>query len=101
MQVRNKRSYAVEIPDVGFVDSGDVIEVDDPLGKSLAAQVDAWEQVDGPNSRSSVPDVLDQVGTDPDRARAALALEREADSKPRKSLVSRLEEIIANGEENA
>lgn len=42
MKVQNLRSYEVEIPEVGFVDAGDVIEVDDVLGKSLLMQTDAW-----------------------------------------------------------
>lgn len=44
MKVKNKRSYEVEIPDVGFVDAGGVIEVTDELGKALCKQADAWEQ---------------------------------------------------------
>lgn len=99
MQVMNKRSYEVEIPDVGFVGPGDVIEVDDALGRSLVKQVDAWDQVGGPNSRPSVPDVLDDVGDDPDKARQALALEREAD-KPRKPLIAKLQKIVNSEEKN-
>lgn len=45
MKVKNKRSYTVEIPEVGFVDAGDSIEVPDDLGASLVEQVDAWEPV--------------------------------------------------------
>lgn len=45
MKVKNKRSYEVEIPEVGFVDAGDVIEVPDDLGKSLVKQQDVWEAV--------------------------------------------------------
>ena len=99
MQVMNKRSYAVEIPEVGFVEPGDSIEVDDDLGASLLEQEDAWEQVDDNRAgRPPVAEVLDEVGTDPDKARTALAVEQESD-KPRKSLVSRLQEIVNNAEE--
>lgn len=42
MKVKNKRSYTVEIPEVGFVDPGESIDVPDELGKALLAQEDAW-----------------------------------------------------------
>lgn len=98
MKIQNKRSYDVEIPDVGFVDAGDVIEVDDDLGKTLVLQVDAWEEVDR-GGRPPVAEVLAEVGDDPDKARAALAVEHES-GKPRKSVTSKLEDIL-NAEENS
>jgi len=45
MQIRNLRSFAVEIPEVGIVDAGDVIEVPEDLGVSLVEQADVWESV--------------------------------------------------------
>lgn len=42
MYVKNKRPYEVEIPEVGFVEPGGSIEVDDKTGKSLLQQEDAW-----------------------------------------------------------
>lgn len=97
MKVQNKRSYALEIPNVGIVESGDVIEVPDDLGASLVEQADVWEEVER-GGRQSVPEVLAEVGDDPDKARTALAVEQESD-KPRKSLISQLEEIV-NAEES-
>lgn len=44
MQVKNKRPFEVEIPDVGEVGAGETIEVPDDLGASLCEQVDNWEQ---------------------------------------------------------
>ena len=95
MEIRNLTADAREIPDVGFVEAGGVIEVDDDLGESLTEQVDVWGDAD---AGTTVKDVLAEVGDDPDRARQALAVERGSE-KPRKSLVSRLEEIAANDEE--
>jgi hypothetical protein len=45
MQVKNISDLDKEIPEVGFVDAGDVIEVPDDLGASLVEQVDAWVEV--------------------------------------------------------
>ena len=99
MQVRNKRPYAVEIVATGDrVEGGDTVEVPDEVGKELVKQTDAWEAVD--DGRPGVKQVIDDVGDDPDKARQALAVEQESD-KPRKSLVSRLEEIIASSEEQS
>lgn len=55
MKVVNKRSYAVEIPDVGFVDPNEAIEVDDDLGESLILQVDAWGEIGGHGKSKSNP----------------------------------------------
>ncbi len=44
MKVKNKRPFAVEIPEVGFVEPGEAIDVPDDVGASLVEQVDAWEQ---------------------------------------------------------
>lgn len=102
MFVRNRQPEGREIvhPDfTGWVDGGDVIEVPDPVGAGLIEQVDVWEETGTASGRSTVDEVLSQVDGDPDRARTALALENESD-RPRKSLVSRLEEIVASSEEN-
>lgn len=99
MQVRNKRPYAVEIVDTGQrVEAGETVEVDDELGERLAEQPDVWEVADG-SSRPTIERVKADVGDDPDKARQALAVELECD-KPRKSLVSHLEEIAATSEED-
>lgn len=99
MLIRNKRPYAVEIVDTGqCVEAGETAEVPDEVGESLVQQVDAWEPADG--GTKTVDDVLADVGDNPVRARRALALEHDS-GKPRKSLVSRLEEIIATDEENS
>lgn len=45
MEIRNTSSLDKEVPNVGFCDVGDVIEVPDDLGESLCLQVDAWERV--------------------------------------------------------
>lgn len=57
MQVKNKRPYTVEIPEVGFVDAGDSIDVPDDLGKSLVEQVDAWEAVKSKAGKASEENV--------------------------------------------
>lgn len=53
MQVKNKRPYAVEVPDVGIVDAGDTIDVPADLAASLAEQVDAWELVKSKAAKAS------------------------------------------------
>ncbi len=49
MKIRNKRDREVAIDAAGFAPvvagPGEVIEVDDVLGKSLCEQVDRWESV--------------------------------------------------------
>jgi hypothetical protein len=100
MLIRNKRPYPVEIVATGQrVDAGETVEVDDEVGESLVEQVDAWEAADD-NSRPTVEQVKADVGDNPDRARQALAVERES-GKPRKSLVSHLEDIVASDEEQS
>lgn len=102
MYVRNRQAEGREIVHadfIGYVEGGETVEVPDHVGLSLVDQPDVWEEASGASSRPTVDDVLDGVGGDPDRARTALALENEAD-KPRKSLVSKLEEIVASSEVN-
>lgn len=45
MKVKNLTSLDKEIPDVGFVDPGESIDVPGELGASLVLQVDAWAEV--------------------------------------------------------
>ena len=45
MQIKNLSDFEKEIPDVGFVAAGDVIEVPDEIGAGLVSQVDAWAEV--------------------------------------------------------
>ena len=102
MYVKNLRPYPVEIAHVAYfatVEEGEAIEVPDEVGASLVEQVDAWQAVDDAG-QSTVADVLAEVDGDPVRARRALAVENDS-GKPRKTLVSRLEEIIATDEENS
>lgn len=43
MQIKNVRSYALEIAKTGqLVEPGESVEVDDDLGKSLLEQPDNW-----------------------------------------------------------
>lgn len=96
--VQNKRPYAVELAATGaLVEAGGTVEVSEELADALSRQSDVWEVVDGPR-RPTVTDVLADVGDDPNKARRALATEHES-GKPRTSLVSRLEEIVAADEE--
>lgn len=98
MLVRNKQPYALEIVATGqTVEGGETAEVDDEVAESLVVQVDVWEAAEG-SSRPTVDEVRADVGDDPGRARQALAVELESE-RPRKSLVSHLEDIIARDEE--
>lgn len=60
MRVKNKRPWAVEIPDVGVVDAGATIDVPDDLGASLCEQEDNWAPVGGgPKAKSADADKED------------------------------------------
>lgn len=99
MLIRLKLSEAREIVDSGqVVEAGETVEVDDELGERLAEQTDVWEVAEG-SGRPTISQVKADVGGDPDKARRALAVELESD-KPRKSLISHLEEIAETSEEN-
>ncbi len=100
MLIRNKRPFAVEIVATGQrVEGGDTVDVEDvDVAESLLEQPDAWEPAEG--GTKSVDQVVKDVDGNPDRARQALAVENDS-GKPRKTLVSRLEEIIATDEENS
>ena len=90
-----------------WLEPGDPVEVDedvaghapegDDLGAGLLAQTANFIEAD--MTAATVAKVLDSVGDDPERAAAALAAEQLRD-KPRKSLIDRLEAIIAEGEED-
>ena len=84
----------VYVPELGTtVSQGDPVEVTDPgLLERLLDQPANW-QAPGSRNDPTVDDILSAVGDDPDAARAALAAEQNR-PKPRKSLVSKLEEII-------
>lgn len=89
----------IDHPDIE-VGPGEVFDVDDDtLAASLRDQPDNFREITDGANRSSVDEVLADVDGDPDRARVALALEQDQ-PKPRKTLVSRLEEIVASSEEN-
>ena len=98
----------VEIADLGiFAEPGEPFEVDEEVagyapdgddpGAGLLAQTDNFIEAD--MTASTVAKVLDIVGDDPERAGAALAAEQLQD-KPRKSLIDKLEAIIAEGKED-
>lgn len=102
MYVKNLRPYAVEIAHVDHfatVEEGETVEVPDHVGKALVAQPDNWAAVDD-SGQSTIAEVIAEVDGDPARARRALAVENDS-GKPRKTLVSQLEEIIATDEENS
>lgn len=100
MQVMNKRPYAVDIVATGQrVEGGETVEVSDDVGETLAEQEDAWAVV-GSAGRPSIKQVRSDVGSDPEKARQALAVEHASDD-PRKSLISHLEEIVAADEEQS
>lgn len=100
MQVTNMRPYAVELVATGqTVGAGETVEVPDDVGKSLKAQPDVWAVTGAGSGRPSVKEVLAEVGNDTARAARALAVEKQSDD-PRKSLVSRLEEIAATEEQS-
>jgi hypothetical protein len=65
-----------------------------PVGKSVIVAV-AEEGIDEslPPKKTSVPKLLEWVGYDPDRAKAALVREHSA-SQPRSTLIEALEERL-------
>lgn len=74
------------------VEQGESVEVDDDLLERMLDQPTNW-QAPGTRNDPTVKDILESVGEDADAARAALAAEQNRPT-PRKSLVSRLTEII-------
>lgn len=77
--------------------AGHAPDGDDP-GSGLLAQTGNFVEAD--MSASTVAKVLESVGEDPDRAAAALAAEQAKGERARKSLIERLEAIIADGGED-
>ena len=101
MLIRNKRDREVSVAPAGVtpfvVEPGGTAEVDDALATSLLAQSDRWGPAGPTSVDSSIPGVLAQVGDSKDRARTALAKERDSD-KPRSTLVDALTKIIESEE---
>lgn len=114
----NHDPYAPFIPNVVEVDGPEVPEallgavyaegqpesIEDPEvqtvgpdedAEAVATEVETVEGVEAPPVDQKVSDVLDWVGADKNRARAALVAEQDArGDKARKSLVASLEELI-------
>jgi hypothetical protein len=104
----------VEIDTGQWIDPGDPVEVDEDVagrspsgtpgeddydpGAGLLAQTANFAEAD--LSASTVAKVLESVGDDPARAEAALAAEQAKGDKARKSLIDKLEAIVAKGEED-
>lgn len=74
--------------------AGSAPDGDDP-GEGLLAQVANFVEAD--MSASTVDKVLEAVGEDPERAAAALAAEQTKGDKARKSLIDKLEALVAGG----
>lgn len=80
---------AVDVAGIGTVAHGDLIEVDDDVAVRLVEQ--GWTTADHADTVSAI---TDWVGEDPERAADALAREN-ARGAPRKTLVTRLEALVA------
>lgn len=100
MRVKNVSDLARELDDVEgrdvLAEPGEIIEVPDQLGESLCEQPANWQRVDEEPSGDTVAAILEWVGDDHLRAAAALDAERER-SRPRSSLIDRLEELLEAG----
>ncbi len=77
--------------------AGRAPEGDDP-GAGLLAQTGNFIEAD--MSAATVGKVLDAVGDDPVRAEAALTAEQAKGERARKSLIDKLEAIVASGKED-
>jgi hypothetical protein len=104
----------VEIETGQWLDHGDPVEVDEDVvgrspsgtpgeddydaGAGLLAQTANFVEAD--LSASTVAKVLESVGDDPARAEAALAAEQAKGDKARKSLIDKLEALVAGGKED-
>ena len=105
---RGPFAAGVQIDTGQWLEPGDPVEVDEDVaghapegddpGAGLLAQTANFIEAD--MTAATVAKVLDAVGDDPERAAAALVAEQLRD-KPRKSLIDRLEAIIAEGEEES
>ena len=90
MKVINTTESDRKLPDGTRVDRGKSADVDDELGAELLDQ--GW--VEASSAPASVKDVLDEVGDDPVKAAAALAVE-EGHANPRPTLITKLSAIVA------
>jgi hypothetical protein len=104
----------VQIETGQWLDLGDPVEVDEKVagrspsgtpgeddydpGAGLLAQTANFVEAD--MSASTVAKVLESVGDDPARAEAALAAEQAKGDKARKSLIDKLEALVAGGKED-
>lgn len=85
----------VELEDGQWAEHGEPVEVDTELGERLLEQVDNFASADA--VAASVDQILADVGADTALAASALAAEQ-AQSRPRKTLISALEAIVAAGQ---
>jgi hypothetical protein len=104
----------VQIETGQWLDHGDPVEVDEDVagrspsgtpgeddydpGAGLLAQTANFVEAD--LSASTVAKVLESVGDDPARAEAALAAEQAKGDKARKSLIDKLQALVAGGKED-
>lgn len=82
----------------GHAPSGTPGEDDYDPGAGLLAQTANFVEAD--MSASTVAKVLESVGDDPSRAAAALSAEQAKGERARKSLIDKLEAIVASGKED-
>jgi hypothetical protein len=95
----------VQIQTGQLLEPGDPVEVDEDVagrapdgdepGEGLLAQTGNFVEAD--MSASTVAKVLESVGDDQERAAAALAVEQAKGDKARKSLIDKLEALVAAG----
>jgi hypothetical protein len=52
MEIRNLTAHDRDIPNVGIIEAGGTLEVDNDLGKSLCEQTDVFEKVAAKRSSS-------------------------------------------------
>lgn len=83
--------------DVDEAVAGRPPEGDDP-GAGLLAQTANFVEAD--MSTSTVAKVLESVGDDPDRAAAALAAEQAKGDGARRTLIDKLQALVADGKED-
>jgi hypothetical protein len=98
----------VQIETGQWLDPGDPVEVDEAVaghapegddpGGGLLAQTGNFVEAD--MSASTVAKVLESVGDDPAKAAAALSAEQAKGDKARKSLIDKLEALVADGKED-
>lgn len=96
MKVINTTESDRKLPDGTRVDRGKSADVDDELAADLLDQ--GW--VEASSAPASVADVLAEVGDDPVKAAAALAVE-EGQANPRPTLTKKLTAIAATDTEGA